>query len=103
MIVVIAAVNPGMLMVIAVVIAIVVAFVVPGARDHAAGAHRGNGEHQAGDYNSCCVFHGVSLSDACDFDFDEPLSGDGQDDAARLTPINRADLPPLYVGILTAL
>jgi hypothetical protein len=58
MIVMIAAVDPDMLVVIPVVIAIVVALAWP--RDDASGADRGNGEQQAADYNSCCVFHGVS-------------------------------------------
>ena len=58
MIVMIAAVDPDVLVVIAVVIAIVVALARP--RDDAPGANRGNGEQQAADYNSCCVFHGVS-------------------------------------------
>ena len=58
MIVMIAAVHPRMLVVIAVVIAIVEALAWPG--DDASGADRGDGEQQAADGNSCCVFHGVS-------------------------------------------
>jgi hypothetical protein len=60
MIVMFAAVDPGVLMPIAVVIPIVVALVVTRPRDDASGTYRGNGEHQTGDSNSCCVFHGVS-------------------------------------------
>jgi hypothetical protein len=58
MIVMIAAVDPDMLVVVAMVIAIIVALAGPG--DDASGADRGNGEQQTADYNSCCVFHGVS-------------------------------------------
>jgi hypothetical protein len=58
MIVMIAAIYPGMLVVIAVVIAIVETLARP--RDDASGANRGEGEQQAADYSSCCVFHGVS-------------------------------------------
>ena len=58
MIVMIAAVDPGMLVVIPVVIAIVEALAWP--RDDAPGADGGNGQQQAADYNSCCVLHGVS-------------------------------------------
>jgi hypothetical protein len=58
MIVMIAAVDPGVFVVVAVVIAIVEA--LAGPRDDASGADGGNGEQQAADYDSCCVFHGVS-------------------------------------------
>jgi hypothetical protein len=61
MIVMIATVDPGVLVPIAMVIAIVVTLVVTTRpRDDASGTYRGNGEHQTGDSNSCCVFHGVS-------------------------------------------
>jgi hypothetical protein len=58
MIVMLTAVDPGMLVVIPVVIAIVEA--LAGARDDASGTNGGKGQQQAADYSSCCVFHGVS-------------------------------------------
>jgi hypothetical protein len=60
MIVMVTAVDPRVLMVIAVVITIVVALTVAWPRDDASGANRGDGEQQAADCNSCSVFHGIS-------------------------------------------
>jgi len=62
MIVMITAVNPDTLVPIAVVIAIVIALAVPRARtrDDTSGADRGDGEQQAANCDSSCVFHGFS-------------------------------------------
>ena len=58
MIVAIAANDPSVLVIIAMVIAIVVALARPG--DDAPGACDRDGKQQATDDNSCCVFHGFS-------------------------------------------
>jgi hypothetical protein len=58
MIVMLAAIDPDMFVVVAVMIAIVVALARPG--DDASGADGGDGEQQAADCYSSGVFHGVS-------------------------------------------
>jgi|HubBroStandDraft_2_1064218.scaffolds.fasta_scaffold1609233_1 hypothetical protein len=58
MIVVVATIDPNVLVVVAVVIAVVVAFVR--SRDHASGGQYGQTEKNAADYGSFCVIHGMS-------------------------------------------
>jgi hypothetical protein len=60
MIIAIAADHPGVLVIVTVVITIVVA--LARSRDDAPGADCSDGEKQAADHYSCCVFHGVSYS-----------------------------------------
>jgi hypothetical protein len=58
MIVMLTAVDPHMLVVVAVVVAIVEA--LTGPRDDTSGANRGDGEQQAANCKSGSVFHGIS-------------------------------------------
>ena len=58
MVVAVTAVDPNVLVVIAVMITIVVAFA--GSCDHASGGQHGKTEKNAADYGSFCVIHGMS-------------------------------------------